>query len=104
MTWTRPCRRITRHFSHIFLTLGRTFTTALSLVSIRDTTPGEVVWGELYLNSVAWENADVVHAHLAGDVSQHFVAVLEFDTEHCIRERFDDRAFQHDGVFRFCQG
>ena len=91
------------------LTLGRTFTTALSLlgsfVSIRDTASGEVVRGEFDLHLVAGKNADVVHPHLPRDVSQHVVAVLEFDTEHCIRKRLDDRAFEHDGiVFWFGQG
>jgi hypothetical protein len=28
MTWTRPCRRITLHFSQIVFTLGRTFIAA----------------------------------------------------------------------------
>src|SRR4029079_617734 len=99
MTWTRPCRRMIRHFSHILLTLGRTFTSGLSLVSIRDTASGEVVGGELYLDLVAGEDADVVHPHLARDVSQHFVPVLQLDAEHRVRQRLDDRAFEHDRVF-----
>src|SRR6187397_2522163 len=98
MTWTRPFRRMTRHFSHIFLTLGRTFTACSILwpgrtarlggvragwpgrdllVSIGDATSAEVVRGELHLHLVSGEDADVVHAHLSGDVGQHLVAVLE---------------------------
>jgi len=30
MTQTRPCRRMIRHFSHIFFTDGRTFTASTS--------------------------------------------------------------------------
>jgi len=56
------------------------------------------------LNLVAGKNADVVHAHLSGDVRQNFVAVLELDPEHRVRERFENRAFQENGVvFGFCQ-
>jgi hypothetical protein len=32
-------------------------------------------------------------------VGQHVVAVLQFDAEHGIRERLDDRALEHDRVF-----
>jgi hypothetical protein len=31
-------------------------------------------------------------------VRQHLVAVLEFNPEHCVGERFENRAFEHDGV------
>ena len=55
------------------------------LVAVRNATPGEVVRSELYLNLVAWQNADVVHAHLSGDMRQYFVAILELDTEHSVR-------------------
>lgn len=105
MTRMRPWRRITRHFSHIFFTLGRTFTwTLLSLVSIGDPTSGEVVWGEFNLNLVARQDTDVVHPHLSGDVGQNLVAVFEFDAEHRVRERLGDRSFQDDCVFlRLCQ-
>jgi len=34
MTRTRPWRRITLHFSHIFLTLGRTFTSLPAWTSV----------------------------------------------------------------------
>ncbi len=95
MTMMRPCRRITLHFSHIFLTLGRTFTVTLDLewlfvagllVTVGNATSGEVIGGELHLHLVTWENADVVHPHLSGDMSQNFVAVLQFHSEHRIRK------------------
>src|SRR6188472_3113449 len=100
---TRPCRRMTLHFSHIFLTLGRTFmgTSLLlrSLVAICDATSGEVVGGELYLHLVPRQDPDVVHPHLPGDVRQDLVAVVQLDAEHGVGEGLQDRAFQHDGVF-----
>src|SRR6478609_2656372 len=74
------------------------------LVAVRDPTPGEVVGGELHLHLVAGEDADVVHAHLPGDVRQHLVAVLQLHPEHGVREGLEDRAFEHDGVvFRLGQ-
>src|SRR4029450_1561880 len=99
MTCTRPCRRITLHFSQILLTLGRTFMTIPSLVAIGDATSTEVVGRELNLHLVAGEDADVIHAHLAGDVGQNLVAVLQLDTKHGIREGFDDLPLQDDRIF-----
>src|SRR5713101_4321210 len=38
-------------------------------------------------------------------MGQHLVAVLEFDSEHRIREGLDDRPLYEDGVvFGLCQG
>ena len=137
MTCTRPWRRITLHFSHIFLTLGRTFTAFVPfartlpgtserscgpkpnpsdgsdpsdqtlacvqlwvlLVSIGDPTTSQVVRCQLNLDAITGENTDVMHPHLSGDVGQHFVAVFEFDAEHCVRQRLGDRSFQNDRVF-----
>ena len=73
--------------------------TSTSLESVGNTTTGEVVRGELNLNLVAGENADVVHSHLAADVREHLVTVLEFDAEHRVRQRFGDGAFEHDRIF-----
>src|SRR5215216_508902 len=100
---TRPCRRMTLHFSHIFLTLGRTFmATSLllrSLVAVRDATSGEVVGGEFDLHLVPRQDPDVVHPHLPGDVRQDLVAVVQLEAEHGVGERRQDRALEHDGVF-----
>src|SRR5436309_12805287 len=108
MTITRPWRRITLHFSHIFLTLGRTFTSNLFahlyllhrlLVPVGDPTSAEVVRGELHLDAIPGQDADVVHAHLPGDVGQHLVPVLELDPEHGVGQWLDDSALEHDRVF-----
>src|SRR5262245_9548163 len=99
MTRTEPWRRITLHLSHIFLTEGRTFTIpCLLLVAIGNATAAQVVRRELDLDPVARGDADVVHAHLPGDVGEHLVPVLQLDTEHGIRQRLDDRAFHQNRV------
>src|SRR3954453_7355158 len=98
MTMTRPWRRITLHLSHIFLTLGLTFI-AFLLVPIGDSTSAEVVPCGLNLDAVSGQDADVVHAHLPGDVGQHLVAVLELDPEHGVRQRLDHRPLEDDRVF-----
>src|SRR5690606_37454449 len=72
---------------------------APSLVAVGDATPGEVVGRELHLHPVTREDADVVHAHLAGDVGQHLVAVLELDTEHRVGEGLHDGPLHDDRIF-----
>lgn len=133
MTLTIPYRRITLHFSQIFLTLGRTFnsypscllslllchyrsvTTALSLpsrcrrtsgaalhehllVSIRNSPSGQVIRRELDLDLVPRQNPDVVHPHLARDVSQDLVPIFQFDPEHRVGQRFHNRSLNENGV------
>src|SRR4030095_16125545 len=54
---------------------------------------------ELNLNAITGEYADVMNAHLSGNMGQHFVPVFEFDPEHRVRERLDHRPFEDDRVF-----
>ena len=63
-----------------------------SLVAESDAPLRQVVGRHLHPDLVAGKDLDIMHAHLASDVSGDFVAVLEFDAEHCIGERFDDDA------------
>src|ERR1022692_4718787 len=78
MTRTTPSRRITLHFSHIFLTEGRTFIRASRLlVPVGDAPTTEVVGRELDLHAVAGQDPDVVHPHLPGDVREHLVPILK---------------------------
>src|SRR3954447_12227936 len=122
MTMTRPCRRITLHLSQIFFTDGWTFTGAaphsfrscavdrspsarpsglgadrLLLVAVDDATAGQVVGRELHDHAVLGQDADVVLTHLAADVGEHSVPVLQFDPEHRIGQRLDDATFDLDG-------
>ena len=105
---TRPCRRITLHLSQMGLTLGFTFTavsillgSALTragarqflsvclLVPINDAAPGQVVGRELHYNAVLGQDADVVLPHLAADVGENLVTVLQLNAEHRIGQGFD---------------
>src|SRR5436305_13875627 len=45
------------------------------LVAIGDAATGEVVRRQLHLDAVTGQDADVVHAHLSGDVREDLVAV-----------------------------
>jgi hypothetical protein len=70
--------------------------------SVDDTTLVEIVWGDLHGHFVAGQNANVVLAHFARDVSRDNVSVFQFDTKHGVRQGLNDRAF-HFNVFFFRQ-
>src|SRR6476659_6789373 len=83
ITRTTPLRRMTLHFGQIRLTDARTFMTSFLLPQpIDDATPGEVVGGKLDEHLVAGQDADEVLPHLAGDVGEDLMLVLELDLEH----------------------
>src|SRR5699024_4634423 len=122
---TRPCRRITLHFSQIFLTLGCTFTSVespevlsapslaaarkrvlpagtgrkgFSPVSEDDPTAGEVIGRQLHHHPVLREDPDVVLPHLATDVGEDLVSVLQLNAEHCVGQGFDHTPLDLDGA------
>src|SRR5215213_2455036 len=104
MTCTTPRRLITLHRSHIGFTLALTFTT-LSLCSepVSDPSPAQVVGAQLHLHPVTGQYSDVVHPHLAGDVRQHVVPVVQLDPELRVWQRLGHGAFNLYDVF-FGQG
>src|SRR5262245_4584173 len=103
MMRTRPARRTTLQFSHRTLTDGLTFIPASFraplLESVRDPAAGQVVGGELHLDLVPGQDPDEVHAHLAGHVRQHLVAVVELHAEHGVGEGLYHGALDLNGVF-----
>src|SRR3712207_8945444 len=80
MTRTTPRRLMTLHRSHMGFTLALTFTTlSLCPEPVSDPSPAQVVGAQLHLHPVARQYPDVVHPHLARDVRQHVVSVLQLD-------------------------
>src|SRR5680860_404913 len=73
------------------------------LVPVGDAAAVEVIRGQLDLHAVARQDADVVPAHLAGDVPEDLVVVVELDAEHRVREGLYDLAL-HLNLLLFCQG
>lgn len=69
------------------------------LVAVNDATAGEVVWRQLNNYAILREDTNVVLTHLATDVSKYFVSVIEFDSEHCIRQRLDNTTLNLDCAF-----
>ena len=74
----------------------------LLLTTPGDTTPGQVVRGHLNCHLIAGQDADEVHAQLAGDVSQDDVAVADVHVERGVGQGLGHNAFQLDHIV-FCQ-
>jgi len=72
-----------------------------SALAVDDAAFGQIVGGHLHLHLVAGEDADVVLAHLAGDVCRDHVAVLQLHPEHGVGEGLLHHAFHFDYIF-FC--
>ena len=65
---------------------------------------GEIVGGNFHRYLIAGQDADVVHAQLAGDMRQDDVAVADINPERRVGQGFDDRALKLDHiVFRQIQ-
>jgi hypothetical protein len=66
--------------------------------SIDDATFGQIVRREFNRNRVTGEDADVVFAHLPGDVRNHRVAVLELHSERRVWKCVNDTSFHLNGI------
>src|SRR4051794_41303184 len=69
----------------------------LLLVPVNDAAPGQVVGRELHDDAVLGQDADVVLPHLAADVGEHSVPVLQFDPEHRVGQWLHDTTLDLDG-------
>lgn len=68
-------------------------------VAVDDARAVEIVWRELAADAIAREDADPEASHLARDVPEYDVVVVELHTEHCVRQRLDYLALEFDLVF-----
>ena len=72
---------------------------ALLAVAVDDPGSVEVVRRDLDADPIPRQDPDPEPPHLAGDVPEHLVAVIQLHPEHRVRERLDDLAFEFDLLF-----
>lgn len=72
---------------HIFFTDGLTFI-ATSLKSIYDPSASQVIRSQFYRNPVSRKDPDEMHPHLAGNMTEYSMSVVQFNPEHSIWQRF----------------
>ena len=65
----------------------------------RYTSLRQIVGRHLHFYFISGKDLDVMHAHLARDMSENLMAVLELDFEHCVRESLQNGALKFDDVF-----
>src|SRR5436190_16787891 len=68
-------------------------------MAVDDARAVEVVGRDLHAHAVARQDPDAEPPHLAGDVTEHLVAVVELHAEHRVRERLDDLPLELDLLF-----
>jgi len=68
------------------------------LVAVSYTPAGQVVGGHLDLQAITGQDANMVLTHLATQVTEHLVSVVEFDSEMATLEGFNSLTLQEDGV------
>src|SRR5690349_8346301 len=68
------------------------------LVAVDDAAARQIVRRKLDRDFVSRENANKIFAHLAGDVRQDLVLVLQLNAEHGVGQRLDDRGHDFNGV------
>src|SRR5215831_1167696 len=68
------------------------------LVPVHDSAAGQIVRRKFNRDLISRQNPDKILAHLAGDMRQHLVLVLQLDAEHGVGQRFDDRGHDLNGV------
>src|ERR1043166_48858 len=61
--------------------------------------PAQIIGRQLNRDLVARQDADVVHAHLAGDMTQYYVAVFQFYSKSSIWQGFNDLPLHLYGLF-----
>lgn len=69
------------------------------LLPVRNTASCQVVGRQLNNDFVPGENTNEVHSQLPGNMRENLMAVLQLNSKHRIRERFDHRTFDFNNIF-----
>src|SRR5512141_1612828 len=103
---------MTLQLRHIFFTDACTFMVLSCCAPVRAVTPApgllraendprpcQIIRRQFHRHLVARQDADIVHAHLARDMSQHYVAIFQLHPEGGVGEIFHNLPLHLDNVF-----
>ena len=93
-TSKRRVRKIARGFDEVIHETRE----GLGAVAEGDPAAGEIVRRELDRDTVSRQHADVILPHLATQVAEHAVLVLQLHHEHGVRQGVDHLAINGDGI------
>jgi hypothetical protein len=97
MTKMTPLRFTILQFAQIFLTDALTFIDSQYLsVSQDDSSLREIVWAHLERHAITRQEADIMYAHTARNMSQNLVPVIKTDAESSTGKRFEHFALYPD--------
>ena len=71
----------------------------LALKAVGNPPTRKIVGGQLYRHLVTRENLDEILAHLPGDMREHLVSVIEFDSKHGVGQWLNHRSLHLNHVF-----
>ena len=60
--------------------------------------PTQIVRRQFNSDLVPWQDADVVHAHLAGNMTQYDVSIFQLDSERGVRKVFYNLALHLNNI------
>ena len=70
-----------------------------SLIAINNPSPFQIIGRQLHQYCVPWEDLYEMHPHLAGNMGQNSMAILELDPEHGIRQSLNNNSFDFNCLF-----
>src|SRR3989344_8058217 len=60
---------------------------------------GKIIWAHFKSHAIPRQKTDIMHAHPTGNMSQHFVSIIETNTKRRAWQRFQNLAFYPDQFF-----
>src|SRR4051794_21721702 len=94
-----PIQRVTRERAGRSSASEIAWMRSSSAMTVDDPRAVEVIGRDLHAHPVTRQDADPEAAHLAGDVAEDLVAVVELHPEHGVRQGLGDLALEFDLLF-----
>src|SRR5262249_25608207 len=70
-----------------------------SAAPVDNSAASKIIWRDLDLHSIAWNDTDEILSHAACDMRNHFVSVVQFDAKLRVGQCFLHSSFDFDCFF-----